>query len=427
MTSPADLLARDRAVAWHPFTQAATAPAPLPVVAAQGAWLHLADGRRLLDAISSWWTVLHGHAHPAITAAIARQAATLDHVLFAGCTHPPAVAVAERLVALAPPGLTRVFFSDDGSTAVEVALKMAFQAAANRAEPARRAFVAFEHGYHGDTVGAMSLGDPGDFSGPFRPLLLPVERVPTDDLAPLADVLARRGPEIAAVVIEPMVQGAGGMRFMTPDFLRGVADLTRRAGALLVADEVMTGFGRTGRCFAVEHAGVAPDLMCVAKSLTGGVLPLAATLATDAVYQAFLGPDTRRAFLHGHSFTANPIACAAALASLELLPAALVDAARIQAFYAARLPPLAAHPAVASVRWLGAIGVVQLAEDADYFGSDLGPRLRDALLARGVLARPLGPVLYTMPPLGITDAELAALYDAIEAALDDLPPPHASR
>lgn len=260
---------RDRAVVWHPFTQAATAAPPLPVVSASGSWLQLADGRRVFDAISSWWTCLIGHSHPRLVAAIAAQAAQLDHVLFAGCTHPAAVELAEQLIARAPSGLTRVFYSDDGSTAVEVALKMAVQYHAQTGQPQRTRFLALEAGYHGDTFGAMSVGDPTDYAGPFVPLLWPVVRLPvptvdgdplladsdlTASLAQLDDLLAQHGDTLAAVIVEPLVQGAGGMRCYPPAFLRALAERVRAAGALVIADEVMTGFGRTGALFACAHA-----------------------------------------------------------------------------------------------------------------------------------------------------------------------------
>jgi adenosylmethionine-8-amino-7-oxononanoate aminotransferase len=402
-------------VLWHPFTQAAIAAPPLPVVAAEGAWLQLEDGRRVLDAISSWWTSVHGHSHPAIARAIARQAAELDHVLLAGCTHPGAVALAEKLCALAPPGLTRVFYSDDGSTAVEVALKLALQYQAQRGRPDKRQLAALEHGYHGDTLGAMSVGDPRDFAGPFRSVLYPVLRVPTGSLHALESLLRARGPEIAALVMEPMVQGAGGMILTGADFLAGAARLCREHDVLFIADEVMTGFGRTGRMFAVEHAGVAPDLMCVAKGLTGGALPLAATLATEAIYEAFLDADPRRAFLHGHSFTGNPIACAAALASLALFEeAGALDRIRaIEAFYAATLPRFASHPRVRDVRWLGLIGAVELESCSTGYFADEARAISKQLLDQGYLVRPLGPVIYTLPPYVVEIDDLAALYQSL--------------
>jgi adenosylmethionine---8-amino-7-oxononanoate aminotransferase len=432
----AGLVERDRRHVWHPFTQAATAPAPLPVVRARGAWLELADGRRLFDGISSWWTNLHGHGHPALAAAVARQARGLDHVMFAGCTHPPAVATAEALLRIAPAGLARVFFSDDGSTAVEVALKMAFQYWLNHGRPEKRRFVALQHAYHGDTLGAMSAGDPADFSGTFHPLLVPMERAHTaschhcpvgltraacaiDCLESLRRLLRERAGEIAALILEPMVQAAGGMIITPPEFLRGAADLCREHDVLLIADEVMTAFGRTGRMFAVEHAGVSPDLLCVAKGLSGGILPLAATLATGPVYDAFLGDDRRRAFLHGHSFTANPIACAAAVASLTLLQAGpAFDRIRaIEAVYAARLPALRSHPRVGEVRWLGTLGVVELRDEGGYFGA-IGPRLQAAFQERGVLLRPLGPVIYLLPPYAALPREIDRVIDTIVEVID---------
>jgi len=430
-----DLLGADARVCWHPFTQAATAPPPLPVVRASGAWLELADGRRIFDGLSSWWSTLHGHAHPGIVKAIADQAATLDHVLFAGCTHPPGVRLAERLVELAPAGMRRVFYSDDGSTAVEVALKMAFQLHLNRGEPERRRFLCLEGGYHGDTIGAMSAGDPGVFGEPFAPLLFEVDRLRPPlthgragegarsiDEA-LAEVDHRLASEPhAAVVIEPMIQGAAGMRMMPVDFLSGLRECCTAHGALLIADEVMTGFGRTGRMFALEHAGVTADLVCLSKGISGGALPLAATLAPESIYEAFLDEDMRRGFLHGHTYTANPIACAAGLASLDLLEAGgLARAESIERFYASRLPSLAGHDAVDHVRWLGTIGVVELAGGSAGYYNPVGRCVQEAMLERGYLVRPLGPVVYTMPPLCATDAELGELYDALEEVLGELP------
>ena len=424
---------RDRAVVWHPFTQAATAAPPLPVVSASGSWLQLADGRRVFDAISSWWTCLIGHSHPRLVAAIAAQAAQLDHVLFAGCTHPAAVELAEQLIARAPSGLTRVFYSDDGSTAVEVALKMAVQYHAQTGQPQRTRFLALEAGYHGDTFGAMSVGDPTDYAGPFVPLLWPVVRLPvptvdgdplladsdlTASLAQLDDLLAQHGDTLAAVIVEPLVQGAGGMRCYPPAFLRALAERVRAAGALVIADEVMTGFGRTGALFACAHADLSPDLLCLAKGLTGGTLPLAATLATDALYAAFRGPDARSALLHGHSFTANPIACAVALASLQVAEdeQILAKAQALHAFYAEFLPTCRDLPGVRAVRWLGGIGVVEL-QGGGYHDGERARRIRDACLARGVLIRPLGPVLYTMPPLGSALSDVAEAWRIIASAI----------
>ena len=427
-TSP--LLERDKKYTWHPFTQEKTAPAPLPVVKAKDVWLELDDGHRLVDAISSWWTNVHGHAHPLIASAIAEQAQTLDHVLFAGCTHPGAVDVAEELVRITPEGLNRAFFSDNGSTAVEVALKMTFQYWQNRGQPERTQFIALEHAYHGDTIGAMSAGDPDDFGGPFKQLFFPVDRFAAprvEDgqagvdaaLAALDALLDKHDATLGAIIIEPMVQGAGGMIMSPPAFLKGLAQRARSRGILLIADEVMTGFGRTGKLFAVEHADVTPDIMCVAKGLTGGILPLAVTLATDEIYEAFFSDDTRKAFLHGHSFTANPIACAAARASLQVFreEPVLERIAKLEEVYRARLPKLAEHPKVKHTRWLGSIGVVELSAEGGYY-NQVGNRVREAFHAKGYLVRPLGTVIYTLPPYVLAPAQLHALFDELEIILD---------
>jgi adenosylmethionine-8-amino-7-oxononanoate aminotransferase len=328
------------------------------------------------------------------------------------------VKLAETLVAIAPKGLTRVFYSDDGSTAVEVALKIAYQSHAQRGEPDRRTFIAFENGYHGDTFGAMAVGDPDPFFRAFEPLLFRVERIPVDADA-LDTALDELGARAAGVIVEPMVQGAGGMRMHAPSFVRAVRRACDRQRVPMIADEVMTGFGRTGKLFACEHAGVAPDLMCVAKGLTGGVFPLAATLATDALFRAFESTDRRRAFFHGHSFTASPIGCAVALASIEMAKRENVPSgfdaigAAIERDLRARLSPRAP---VRNLRRLGGIVAFDLgAEEASYLARDPLP-LRAAALERGVLLRPLGNVVYAMPP-ACTSIEQCA---RIAAAMADL-------
>ena len=421
-----DLGARDKRVLWHPFTQHETAPPPLPVVEAEGVWLKLSDGRRVMDGIASWWTSLHGHCHPAIVEAIRAQAGELDHVLLAGVTHPKAVEVAERLVALAPSGLSRVFYSECGSAAVEIALKLAFQFHAQMGQPQRRRFIGLKQAYHGDTLLAMSVSDPADYHRHFAPMLYPhVSRVSNRSIEGpdgLAAALEQFGHETAAVIVEPIIQGAGGMRIQPEGFLRDVARLTREHGALLIADEVMTGFGRTGSMFAVQREAVVPDLMCVAKGLTGGALPLAATLASESLFAGFASSRWERAFTHGHTYTGNPITCAAAAASLKLLETgdALADVARIEAFYASRLPALSHVEGVAEVRWLGSMGAVQLATDEQTYFNELGPQVAHRMLERGFLVRPLGPVLYTLPPDCIRDDELSALYDALEEEIGGL-------
>ncbi len=404
-----DLVERDARALWHPFTQHGIERDPLPVARAEGAWLELIDGRRVLDAISSWWSCLHGHGHPRIVAAIADQARSLDHVLFAGATHEPAVRFAEELLSVAPPGLTRVFYSDDGSTAVEVALKMAAQAWVHAGEPQRTVFVALEGAYHGDTFGAMSAGDPRSFFEPFAPFLFAVRRIPPEPER-LREALETLGARAAGVIVEPLVQGASGMRFHGADFLRAARSLCDAHGLPLIADEVLTGFGRTGSLFACGRAGIAPDLLCLAKSITGGTLPLAATLASERLYEAFLYHERSRFFPHGHTYTANPIACAAASASLALCRETDVPAqlARIGERIERGLKELRGDPRVLELRRLGGIVALELAltekEQAGYH-SPLALELRRRAIERGVLLRPLGNVLYALPPACVTGEE----------------------
>ena len=436
------LAARDDACLWHPYTQMQNRPPPLEVVRGAGVYLYTADGRRYLDGVSSWWVNTHGHAHPKLNAALARQAETLEHVIFAGCTHAPAVELAERLVALLPAGLTRVFYSDNGSTAVEVALKLAWQYWQNRGEPERRTFIALERAYHGDTVGAMSVSAATSFTTPFGPILFPVVRVADpgcytgadgglrqrgsgECLAGLEAQLETLGPTVAGVLVEPMLQGVAGMIVQPPDYLAGVRRLCDRYGTLLLADEVFTGFGRTGRMFACEHAGVAPDIICLSKGLTAGYMPLAATAATEAIYESFLSDDRGRTFFHGHSYTANPLACAVGLASLDIFrdEDVLGRIARLEAQLRAGLEPLRELPRVGDVRVIGGVGVVELAPapgDAGGYFDEVGPRVARAFLDRGLLIRPLGNVVYFMPPYAITDDEAAWALGEIAAVLGDL-------
>ena len=449
------LLARDARTTWHPYTPHGADPAPLPVVGARGAELELAGGRRLIDAISSWWTCLHGHGEPALVAALGEQAARLDHVLFAGATHEPAVALAETLLesfrsALPPaargPRLERVFFSDDGSTAVEVALKIVRHAWVERGEPARRLFIALEGGYHGDTFGAMSVGDPDPFFLAYRPLLFEVRRVaPRGDA--LRDTLARLGREVAGVIVEPLVQGAAGMRMHDASFVRAARAACDEAGVPLIADEVMTGFGRTGALFACAAAGVAPDLLCLAKGLTNGMVALAATLATGELFETFASfarPDRGRFLPHGHSMTANPIGCAVALRSLALarergVPERL---AAIGARIFGALAPLAGDRRVRDLRRTGGIVAFDLVPRSGAPGSPTGaaapgfptgaaapgassgyvntlaPRLRARAVELGVLLRPLGNVVYALPPAATSEAQCDAIAAAMRALVE---------
>ena len=426
---PEDSLARrDAAVVWHPYTQHAAAVAPLPVAAAHGAWLRLDDGSLVLDAISSWWTTLHGHGHPAIVGAIARQAATLDHVLFAGSTHEPAVALAEQLVALAPEGLSRVFYADDGSTAVEAALKMALAFHRRRGAPGRDRLVALVDGYHGDTAGAMSVSDDGPFVRDFGALRIPVARVgapvrgrPLEaSIAALAATLDREGDRVAAMIVEPLLMGAAGMLTYGAEFLHAVRDETAARGILLVADEVFTGFGRTGAMFACERAGISPDLMAIGKAITGGTLTLAAVLATEEVYGAFLGAGAEQAFLHGHSYTANPIACAAALASLERLDdAALARSIAIGDRIERGLAALRGRAGVREIRGIGSVRAIEIHDPSGSgYLAGVGPRMAKAALELGVLLRPLGSVVYAVPPLCLSDDEADLVARAMVRAVD---------
>jgi adenosylmethionine-8-amino-7-oxononanoate aminotransferase len=435
------LVDRDRARVWHPYTQTRTAPPPLPIVRGEGVYLYTEDGRRILDGISSWWVNSHGHSHPALNAALAEQAARLEHVMFAGCTHGPAVDLADRLVSLLPHGLTRVFYSDNGSTAVEVAVKLAAQYWINRGEPRRNTFVALHHAYHGDTVGAMSVSEDSIFTRAFAAMLFPVVRAHApycyrcpvglerascriDCLGDMEQRLAAMGDTAAAVIVEPMLQGAGGMIVWPPDFLAGVRRLCDRFGVLMIADEVLTGFGRTGRMFACEHASVTPDIICLSKALTAGYLPLGATCTTDAIYEAFLSDDRARTFFHGHSFTANPLACAVAVASLDLFDSdrTLDRVGRLEAQLRASLMPLAALPLVGDVRVIGGVGAIELVSDKETHASggyldQVGPTLAAAFLERGLLLRPLGNVLYFMPPYVISEAETAWALEQIAEVL----------
>jgi adenosylmethionine-8-amino-7-oxononanoate aminotransferase len=435
------LVERDHAHLWHPYTQMATAPPPLPIVRAEGVYLYTEDGRRLLDGTSSWWVNIHGHCHPRLNRALADQAQQLEHVMFAGCTHAPAVDLAERLAGIVPPGLTRVFFSDNGSTAVEVALKLAHQHWRNRDQPARQTFITLHHAYHGDTVGAMSVSEDSVFTRAFTPFLFRVVRADPpycyrcpldleratcriDCLSGLEAALDRHGDTVAAVLVEPMLQAAGGMIVWPSEFLAGARRLCDRYGTLLIADEVLTGFGRTGRMFACEHASIAPDIICLSKALTAGYLPLGATIATERLFESFLSNDHSKTFFHGHSFTANPLACAVALASLDLFrdTGVLARVARLEEQLRATLAPLAALPIVGDVRVIGGVGIVELVSDKSTrrtggYLDGIGPRLAAAFLQRGLLLRPLGNVVYFMPPYVIEDEEVDWAVDQLTEVL----------
>jgi adenosylmethionine-8-amino-7-oxononanoate aminotransferase len=455
ITDAGDWRSRDLAVLWHPCTQMrehhADALPLVPISHGEGAWLVGRDGRHYLDAVSSWWTNLFGHAEPRIAAAIAAQAMRLEQVILAGFSHAPAVELAERLLALAPrtadrPPLAKVFYADNGSAGVEVALKMAFHWFRNRGETRRTRFVALQNGYHGETLGALAVGDVPLYRRVYAPLLAECLFAPSPDAcfgAPgetpeqcarraaeaLGALLEAHAGEVCAFILEPRVQCAGGMRMHHPLYLRLARDLCDAHGVFLVADEIAVGFGRTGTLFACDQApggGIQPDLLCLSKGLTGGFLPLAAVLATQAIYDGFLDDSRERAFLHSHSYTGNPLACAAALASLAIFDAddVLARNRATAARMAALAAPLGAHPHVADLRQAGMIVAFELARGGDRqapFEPSLrvGLRAYRAALARGVVLRPLGDTLYWMPPYCIDEDQLQLLARATAEAIDE--------
>jgi len=408
-----------RSPIWHPFTQHGLGE-PIPLVThAEGAALHTADGRRVVDGISSWWVTTHGHCNPRIMAAIAEQTTKLDQIIFAGWTHEPAEELARGLTAIMPPSLAYVFFSDSGSTSVEVALKMALGHWANRGTPRHRILV-MEHSYHGDTIGAMSVGERGVFNAPYAPLLFDVGTLPFPaagrEQATLDALEAACREAPAALIVEPLVLGAGGMLIYPPWVLAEMRAICARHDVLFIADEVMTGWGRTGTLLACEQAAVVPDILCLSKGLTGGAIPLAVTLASEAIYDAHLSADRARMFFHSSSYPANPIACAAANANLAIWRDEPVTAriADLGARQAQRLARLAALPGVANPRAIGTIAAVDLVDPAGGgYLSDLAPRLLAHFREHDLLLRPLGNTVYVMPPYCIDDADLDRLYDGI--------------
>ncbi len=416
---------------WHPFTQMKTAEPPLQVVRALNATLYTADGSAYIDAISSWWVNLHGHCNPVIAEAIAEQARVLEQVIFAGFTHTPAIRLADTLMPLLPDRFARLFFSDDGSTSVEVALKMALQYWHNLGFRHKTRIIALEEAYHGDTFGAMSVAERNAFNAAFGPLLFDVKRLPLPQAGNIAAVLQQLHEwldedNVAALIVEPLVQGAAGMRMYAPEHLDLLFGAARSKGALCIADEVMTGFGRTGRLFAVEYLQVQPDILCLSKGITGGFLPLGVTVCTQAIYDAFYDDDRMKTFFHGHSYTANPLACAAAVASLGLLnqDECRQQINRISRMNACFAESIAGHSFVREVRCRGTILAVELRtdEDSSYFNS-IQYRAYRYYMERGIYLRPLGNVVYVMPPYCITDDELNRVYRVIADSLNDLQRP----
>ena len=419
-----DLQERDRKSLWHPYAPAASPLPPYPVRSAAGVYLTLEDGRRLIDGMSSWWAVIHGYNHPRLNAALTGQLERMAHVMFGGLTHAPAVELAEKLIALTPEGLKRVFFCDSGSVAVEVAIKMALQYWIAAGRPKKKRLLTIRNGYHGDTFAAMSVCDPvGGMHYLFTDLLMPqlfvsAPRIPfagewdESEMAEMAAVLEKRHQEIAAVILEPVVQGAGGMRFYHPNYLLRVRELCDEYGLLLIADEIATGFGRSGKMFACEHAGIVPDIMCLGKALTGGYLSFAATLVRGEVARG-ISENEPGVLMHGPTFMANPLACAVARASLELLEESpwAERVARIEAGLRRGLEPCRELSGVRDVRVLGAIGVVETEEPVDVAG------IQSRVVEQGVWLRPFARLCYTMPPFIASDAEVEQITAAMCRAL----------
>jgi len=431
-----DMRTRDLAVLWHPCTQMAEHPNTLPLLPirrGRGVWLEGVDGRRYLDAVSSWWTNLFGHGEVRIAEAIGRQALELEHVIYAGFSHEPGLLLAEKLLALAPSGLARVFYADNGSAAIEVALKMSFHSFLNRGDTRRKKFIALRNGYHGETIGALSMGDIPLYRRVYAPLLLEPIFAPSPDAfdtAPgespeafalrraneLEAIFAAHEGEICALILEPLVQCAGGMRMHHPAYVRRAREICDRHGAHLIADEIAVGFGRTGTMFACEQAGISPDFLCLSKGLTGGFMPMSAVLTTAHVYEAFLDDSRERAFLHSHSYTGNPLGCAAALASLSIFASEPVLARNRETAkrMAALAAPFAAHPEVLDVRQTGMILAIEMKP-----GDRRGLKAYVSGLRNGVVLRPLGDVLYWMPPYCIDDEELQHLARGTTAAIEE--------
>lgn len=435
---------RDLAVLWHPTTQMKDHEwlPLLPVKRGRGVWLEDFEGGRYIDAISSWWVNLFGHANPHISAAVARQATELEHVILAGVTHEPAVRLAERLVDITPAGLERVFFADSGSGAVEIALKMSYHYWRNQGESHRKRFVTLTHSYHGETLGTLAVGDAGLFKEAYEPLLMESLFAPSPDcsglpesqwddhaaerLAELEAVLAGHADEVCAVIIEPLVQCAGGMRMHPPSWIRGLRALCDRYRVHLIADEIAVGFGRTGTLFACEQAGVSPDFMCLSKGLTGGYLPMSAVMTTSRVYDAFYDEyTTLRGFLHSHSYTGNALACAAALATLELFDATdvLGENTRKARWMRDAVAPLESHPNVGDIRQTGMILALEMVADRERgtawdWRERRGMAVYEYALANGVLLRPIGNVVYFMPPYVISESEIAQMAEVAMGGID---------
>lgn len=417
----------DRALVWHPFTPLQGAADPIAIAAGEGVYLHTTDGKKIIDAVSSWWVNLHGHSNPHIADAIAKQARTLEHVIFAGFTHAPAVQLAQNLLSILPSNQTKVFFSDNGSTAVEVALKMVFQYWFNQGIDKRKV-IALKGAYHGDTFGSMSVGERGIFTDPFKNHLFETlaidfpssgqEQQAMDQFKALVDK-----QDVAAFIYEPLLQGASGMRMYSAEILDKLLEAAKAKGVICIADEVFTGFGRTGKLFASDYCVNKPDVMAVSKGITGGALPLGVTSCSDKIVEAFRTDNFLKTFFHGHSYTANPIACAAANASFELLMKddCMNSIARIAETHAVFRERIRNHRMVDNVRTLGTILAVELKTSGETgYDNEMRKKIYPYFLERGILLRPLGNVIYMVPPYVISTPQLNEVYHAIEEFLETL-------
>ncbi len=419
------LVERDLAVIWHPYTQMKTALPHVPIVRGEGACLYGEDGKRYIDAVSSWWVNIHGHANPYIAKKVAEQLLKLEHVIFAGFTHPTAIELAERLLAILPSNQKKAFYSDNGSTAIEVAIKMCLQYWHNQGKP-RTKMLAFKNAYHGDTFGAMAVSGRSAFTAAFDSLLFEVEFIDLPDASNIKALKSRISylrSELACFIFEPLVQGTAGMVMYEVEYLDELLAHCKQEGVLTIADEVFTGFGRTGKLFACDHLSQQPDIMCFSKGLTGGTMALGLTTCTDEIYNAFLSDDKLKTLFHGHSYTANPVACSAALASLDItLDASTMQSIkRIEAMHSGFAEKIKHHPKIKTTRQTGTILAMEweTGSSTSYFSS-LRDRLYLYFLNAGIILRPLGNIIYILPPYCITNDELNYIYAKIEDALEEL-------
>lgn len=414
---------RDKAVNWHPYTQMKTADDAIPIIRGEGIYLYDHEGKKYMDVVSSWWVTLHGHSHPYIAQRVFEQLTTLEQVIFAGFTHEPAIQLSENLLSLLPNNQKKAFYSDNGSTAVEVALKMCIQYAYNQ-DKKKTKILAFKNAYHGDTFGAMSVSEKSSWTKPFETMLFEVVFIDTPDAGNLESLKAQiknLADEAACFIYEPLIQGAAGMLMYKAEDLDELMKYCRAQGILMIQDEVFTGFGRTGELFAANYLSEKPDIMCFSKGLTGGTMPMGITTCSDEIYNAFLSDDRHKTLFHGHSFTANPLACAAALASMELLlkKETQMNIRQITNQHSVFIKTLASHPRVANARHIGTILAFDFkAGNGTSYFNEIGKRLYNEFLQRGIIMRPLGNVIYLVPPYCITTGELDFVYQNIMEVLD---------